>query len=169
MSKAVDANRMASWRAALGVIIAAGIAGGVVDAIYFSTMSLLNGRSPIAVLQGIASFWRGAATRNGGVASAAIGLATHFGLATVMAGGYFVIAKMISPFRRRPLAFGTVYGILLYGVMYFIVLPQRWPALYPRFDGARSFLDIGAHVGVGIAIAGVVSTALSSRSTKAMR
>lgn len=159
---------MAGTRAALGIILFAGIAGGVVDAIYFSAMSLLSGRSPVAVLQSIASFWLGAAAREGGAASAAIGLATHFGLATIMACGYFVIAKALLPFRRRPLASGTVYGILLYGVMYFIVLPQRWPALYPRFDGARSFLDIGAHVGVGIAIAGVVSAALSFRSAKAM-
>lgn len=150
-------------------VVVAGIAGGLVDAAYFSATALLNGRSPTAVLQSIATFWLGPAARDGGAASAALGLATHFALATIMASGYFFMAKMLSFFRQRPRISGTAYGFFLYGVMYFIVLPLRWPALSPRFEGAKSLLDVAAHIAVGVAIALVISQWLSRRYAEASR
>jgi uncharacterized membrane protein YagU involved in acid resistance len=147
----------------LGVIAAAGIAGGLVDAIYFSTKALLDDRSPVKVLQGIAGFWLGKAAFDGGVMSACLGLATHFGLATIMASAFFVLAALFPQLRRQPVLAGLIYGLILYGVMYFVVLPLRWPAIYPRFQGLASVPDILAHIGVGLAIALVVSRALGRR------
>lgn len=169
MTHAIEADIAARRRNALAIVIVAGIAGGLVDALYFSTIALLNGRSPAAVLQSIATFWPGMAAREGGAASAVVGLTTHFGLATIMAAGYYFLAKSFALFRRWPRASGTAYGLVLYGVMYFIVLPLRWPEVASRFEGARSLPDIAAHVGVGIAIALVVSPWLVHRQSEISR
>ena len=154
--------RLASPPAAMWpiAVVAAGIAGGVVDAVYFSSAALIDDRSPFKVLQAIASFWMGQASMDGGVASELLGLATHFGLATLMAAGYAAAAAKLQPLRHRPLFTGPIYGLILYGVMYYIVLPLRWPDLYPRINGWRSVADVLAHVGVGLAIAVVFARTL---------
>ena len=48
---------------------------------------------------------------------------------------------------------GVLYGLFLYLLMFMVVLPIRWPALYPRFTGLGSILDIAAHLAVGITFA----------------
>jgi hypothetical protein len=141
----------------LARIALAGVAGGVVDAVYFSTLAWIQGRSPFRVLQSIASFWLGAASMHAGVISALLGFATHFGLAILMAAGYAAAATKLPLFRHRPRTAGPVYGLVLYWVMYYLVLPLRWPEIYPRFFGWMSGLDILAHMGVGLAMALVLA------------
>jgi hypothetical protein len=141
----------------LSRIAMAGFAGGLVDMFYFSFMAWMQGRSPFRVLQNIASFWLGKASMDGGVASALLGLATHFGLATLMAAGYAAAAAKVPLLNQQPHIAGPAYGLVLYWVMYYLVLPLRWPDIYPRFNGWLSGLDILAHVGVGLAIAVVVA------------
>jgi hypothetical protein len=36
-----------------------------------------------------------------------------------------------------------------------VVLPLRWPGIFPRWDGLFSATDIATHVGVALAIAAV--------------
>ena len=134
-------------------ILLAGLAAGMVDAVYFSAGALMKGSTPVRVLQSIASFWLGKPSFGGGGASAMLGLITHFGLATLMAAG-FVLLRPILPWLRGPaLQAGIIWGALLYLLMYLVVLPLRWPSLYPRWDGWTSALDISVHLAVGIAIA----------------
>lgn len=49
----------------------------------------------------------------------------------------------------------AVYGLGLYGVMYLLVLPLRWPGIFPRWDGLFSATDVAAHMAVALAIATV--------------
>lgn len=142
----------------LGWTLLAGFAGGLVDAVYFTVMAEIEGRLPLRVLRTIASFWLGRAASTGGMEAAALGLATHFGLATIMAFVYGALTSAMPAVRRRPLIAGPIYGAILYLVMYLAVLPARWPTLFPRWDGwTMTTLDVLAHVGVGAAIALVFS------------
>jgi hypothetical protein len=144
-------------RARLARIVVAGLAGAAVDFAYATTVGLIDGRGPVKVWQGVASGWLGKAARDGGLASAGLGLVTHVGIAVCMAGAYALAATRLPILYRRPLAMGALYGLMLYVVMYRVVLPLRWPAVFPRWDSAKSLLDIVAHVGVGLAIAFVLS------------
>ena len=140
----------------LMTIAVAGIAGAVVDAIYFSTIALLKGNSPVKVLQSIAGFWFGSRTFDLGDLSAIVGAATHIGLATLMAAGFVILALRTDTIRKKPIATGLAYGLLLYAIMYQMVMPLRWPAIYPKWDGARSVLDIGIHCVIGVVFAMIV-------------
>lgn len=147
----------------LGVVEAAGIAGGLVDAAYFLTRAVLEHRPPLKVFQSIAAFWMGKASLDGGWLSITLGAATHFGLATIMAAVFFLLAIVLPVLRVRPIVSGAVYGLALYGVMYFVVLPSRWPTIYPRFTGLADTPDVLVHVAVGLAIALVISKSFPQR------
>jgi hypothetical protein len=133
------------------------LAGAAVDFLYATTLGLIDGRGPVRVWQGVASGWLGNAAGEGGLASAGLGLATHLSIATCMAGVYALGGTRLPILYRRPLLMGALYGLPLYGVMYRIVLPLRWPGIFPRWDGMKSVLDVLAHVGVGLVIAFVLS------------
>jgi hypothetical protein len=143
-------------------IVTAGIAGGAVDFIYASTMGLVAGRGIIRVWQGVAAGWLGKAAAEGGFASFALGVVTHFGIATTMAAVYALAATRLSVLYRRWQFCAPLYGLILYGVMYRIVLPLRWPGA-GGWKGATSLLDICAHVGLALVAAFVLSRPARSR------
>ncbi|MFN3583769.1 hypothetical protein [Phenylobacterium sp.] len=146
----------AGFRPAAARIAAAGLAGGALDLAYATVVGATAGRSFQQVWQGVASGWLGKAAYGQGWTSTLLGLLTHFGIAGAMAGAFFLAAGRAPVLRRRPLLSGAIYGVGLYGVMYGLVLPLRWPGVFPRWDGVRSAADILAHVGVGVAIAFVL-------------
>ena len=75
-------------RGLLARVVVAGLAGAAVDFVYATTVGVIDGRGPVKVWQGVAGGWIGKAARDGGLASAGLGLATHVGIATCMAAAY---------------------------------------------------------------------------------
>ena len=138
---------------ALSAIILAGLGGGSVDLVYASCVGLIHGRTIMRVWQGVASGWLGKAAVEGGLATMALGIATHFGIALCMAAVYALVATRVKLLYQRPVPCGVAYGLVLYVIMYQIVLPLRFPAVFPRWDGVQSVTDIASHVGVGTVIA----------------
>jgi hypothetical protein len=137
-------------------IVTAGVAGGAVDFVYASVMGLTSGRGVLKVWQGVASGWIGKAAGDGGFGSGALGVVTHFGIATCMAAAYALAATRLPILYRRWFLFAPIYGVILYGVMYRIVLPLRFPGA-GAWQGAPSVLDICAHVGLALVAVFVLS------------
>ncbi len=140
----------------LSRIVLAGLAGGAVDFLYACTMATIRGRTIEKLWQGVASGWLGKAAGDGGWATAGLGIVTHFGIAIVMALAYAIGARILPALRRRWLAWGALYGLVLYGVMYLGVLPLRFGNPW-QWKGLLSVGDIAAHIGVALAIAWVLS------------
>lgn len=136
-------------------IVMAGLAGASIDGIYASIMGIVRGIGVMRVWQGVASGWIGGAARDGGVTTAALGFATHIGIALIMATVYVLALHRIALLRTWRWPAAVAYGLALYGAMYLVVLPLRWPGIFPRWDGLFSVTDIAAHVGVALAIAAV--------------
>jgi hypothetical protein len=157
MTSTTAAPSMAVRSGGLARVFAAGLAGGLVDLIYACVVGGIGHRSPAQVLQSIASGWLGKASYHDGAGSMLLGLVTHFGISTAMAVAYALAALRLPLLYRRPWIAGPLYGVALYGVMYGIVLPLRWPGVFPKFDGLVSVTDALSHVGVGLAIALVLS------------
>ena len=141
-----------TYRTSIAIGIA-GLIGAAIDALYFSASALMKGHSPVKVLQSIASFWLGPKSMDLGATSALLGVATHIGLSTIMATGFLLLVPRVEILRRSTLVGGLLYGLVLYVVMYLVVLPLRWPALYPRWDGWRSLLDIAVHLAIDLSFA----------------
>lgn len=78
---------------------------------------------PSRVLQSIASGLLGRAAYQGGARTAALGLLLHFVIATGAAAVYYVASRRWTVLRRRPVACGLTYGVVVYLVMNLVVVP----------------------------------------------
>jgi hypothetical protein len=107
-------------------ILIGGLAAGAFDIIYAFIVygPLSYGISPERVLQSVAAGWIGREeSRAGGASTAALGLATHFFLATVMASIYVFAAQSVKALTKNALLFGFIYGVILYVAMNYVVVP----------------------------------------------
>lgn len=78
---------------------------------------------PIRILQSVARGWLGSAAFSGGIPAALLGLATHFFIAFGVVVVYAVASRWLTLLRRWPLVMGPIYGIGVFIVMNWIVLP----------------------------------------------
>lgn len=136
-------------------VLLAGLAAGLVDAGYFSVGAMLKGNSPVQVLKGIAGFWFDKNPLDS-ASTAVLGAVTHFALAMLMAAGFVLLRPVVPWLRGSALRAGLVWGVALYLIMYLVVLPLRWPGIFPRWDGWTSIFDILVHLAVGVTIAAIV-------------
>ena len=105
-------------------VVAGGLVAGTGDIAYACAFwALKRGVSPQRILQRVASGWLGAASFTGGWASAALGLATHYVIATAMAAAYYLAARRWPALWERAVPCGAAYGLVLYGVMNYVVVP----------------------------------------------
>jgi hypothetical protein len=84
----------------------------------------------VSVLQTVASGPFGNAVAEG-PAGAPLGLAVHFAIMAVMVTAYVLSAQRIPALNRHWIAAGLLYGVALWLVMYWIVLPLRWDSFQP--------------------------------------
>ncbi len=136
-------------------IAAGGVAAGVLDILAAFIVYGLRGAVPVRILQSIASGLLGAAAFRGGMRTAALGLVLHFLNATIISTAYFLLSRRAPVLVRRPLSCGAVYGVVVYCVMNFIVVPLSAVAKRPFAPGLATIL-VGVHiacVGVPIALA----------------
>lgn len=106
------------------------------------------------ILQSVAAGLLGPASYGGGWVTAALGLALHFLIATSMSLAYYLVARRWALLWQRPLACGALYGLLLYGIMHFAVVPLS-AASPGSADPTWIGLTIAAHallVGIPIAL-----------------
>lgn len=106
-------------------ILLGGLAAGTLDlADAFIFSYLRSGVVPIRILHAIASGLIGReAAIGGGAATAALGVAVHFSIATTMAAFYVLLSRWWSVFIRHAVPMGILYGIGAYFVMQLVVLP----------------------------------------------
>jgi hypothetical protein len=91
----------------------------IADAIIFYG---LRGISATRILQSIASGVLGRAAFSGGMHAALLGLALHFFIACCVAT-FYLLASTRLPLFRHPILYGTLYGLVVYGIMNYMVLP----------------------------------------------
>ncbi len=108
---------------AVAAIFWAGLIAGVMDITAAFVTWALQGVSPIIILQGIASGLLGPKAFVGGWKTAALGLVCHFVIAFSAATVFYVASRKITFMTRRPIVSGILYGVAVYLVMYWIVMP----------------------------------------------
>jgi hypothetical protein len=135
--------------------LAGGLAAGALDIAYAFIVFGFRGVSPVTILQSVASGVLGRPAYQGGAGAAALGAALHFGMAVVMALAFALLARLAPLVLRRPIAAGVAYGLVIFGVMYFVVVPlsAAYPGNVPQgWLLAGSLMAHTALVGVPIAL-----------------
>lgn len=113
-----------STRTALAAVATGGLLAGALDLVYICSFWAVQGVGPVRILQSVAAGWLGReAAVAGGNATALLGLVSHFGIAVCMAGVYYLAARRWPPLVRSPWRFGALYGVVLYAVMNYVVVP----------------------------------------------
>jgi len=116
----MDADRK---RAAL-LVLAGGLVAGTLDITYACVFwAIKAGVPPPRIFQSVAKGLLGAASFRGGASTAALGLFLHYFIATTMSVVYYFAAREWPPLHKYPLRCGAVYGLCLYVVMTYVVVP----------------------------------------------
>jgi hypothetical protein len=118
-----DRLEQAATSRALPAIFAAGLLCGVMDITAAFLTLALKGISPRQILQGIASGLIGPTSFRGGWATSALGLALHFLIAFTAAAVFYVASRTIPALLDRPWLAGVGYALVVYGFMYWVVIP----------------------------------------------
>ncbi len=113
----------------LTAIAVGGLVAGAFDITYAVVFSWLRRAVPPArVLQSVASGLLGREAYGGGAATAALGLALHFGIALTFAAAFVLASRAWPALARRPGILGPLYGAGIYAVMNLVVVPlSRFP------------------------------------------
>ena len=143
-----------SERKAYRAIFVGGLIAGILDiSSAFINSAIHHGRNPIGILQGIASALLGPESFNGGLATAALGLAIHFLIATVACAVFYLASRKITFLVKQAILCGALYGVVVYLFMYQVVLPIAFPRRIPQSLGQVITAVIIHMVCVGLPIA----------------
>ena len=147
MTNRVSASATPAW----GWVFAGGLIAGALDIAYAAIFWMVRaGVSPMRIFQSVAAGLLGEASFRGGAATAALGLALHFFIATTMSAAYYLAARRRPVLVERPVRFGMLYGLFLYVVMNFVVTP-----LSAAGSGSRDALWVGLTIAVHALLVGV--------------
>jgi len=113
-------------------ILAAGFVVGVLDISSAFVIWWQRGVGARRGLQGIAAGLLGAKAFDGGWATAGVGIALHFFVAFVVALIFYLASRKIDFLTIHPVVSGVLYGIGVYIVMYWFVLPTAFPTFRHR-------------------------------------
>ena len=111
-------------------ILIGGSLCALLDGICVSVLYVAKGLKFVQVWQSIASGLMGLAAYRGGWASASFGFALHCLIAFTAATVFVCCSKKISLLLQHYILFGMAYGMAVWFVMYFVVLPLS--NFYPK-------------------------------------
>ena len=116
---------------AFNTILYGGLAVGVLDILDAMTFFGIGyGFTPIRVLQSVARGLLGRSSFDGGLKTALLGLLLHFLIATILATIYYVASSILPLLIRYAVPAGLFYGVAVYFVMSYVVVP--YSAVGPR-------------------------------------
>ncbi len=154
--------------AVLKAILAGGLAAAILDAVdAIVAFKVVLGFDPIPIYQFVASGMLGPSAFSGGIASALVGVAVHFTVAFSAAAAFVLASRRLPILRERFLASGAAFGVGVYMVMNYVVIPlSRIP---PSPFSLALFLNgiIGHALLVGIPIAYAARRLLSTSTSEA--
>jgi len=127
-------------------ILAGGLIAATIDIVFACTYhGLRSGVAPVRILQSIASGWLGKASFDGGLGSAALGFASHYGILIIAAAIFYAVSRRFRFLIDRPMLSGMIFGVGIYCTMNFIIVPlSAAPQFKSTLVGTLS--DLTVHV-----------------------
>jgi len=142
-----DAHRPIDWLQVFlgGLLIAAG------DIAFATTVWFTWDAAGIErVFQSIAVGVLGKASLEGGVPAALLGAVLHVFMATMFVVACTLVARRMPALLRKPFVYGPPYGVLLYIIMNFVVMPLSRVGASPSFKHLETIaMSVVAHMVFG--------------------
>lgn len=139
----------------LKTILTASLTAGTLDLALAIVYFAVTAHAPFtAVTQAVASGVLGAKAFRLGIDSAALGIFLHYFIALTVADFYYAASLRIPFLNRQPILSGAAYGIAIFLVMQYIVVPLSRRPGQRHFTHAWLIADIASHIlFIGITIA----------------
>lgn len=132
---------------AVAVIVKVWLVAGTLDIADALIFNAARGISPVIVLRHIAAGLIGLRAANSGVAMPALGLALHYLIALIWTAVFYAASRRLSILYRHAVLCGLLYGIIVYVLMNWVVLPlsalppmKRPVALASRVNGVLAVM-----------------------------
>ena len=135
---------------ALTAILLAGIVAGTVD---IGAASLINGRDPIFISQLIAGGLLGKDALQGGLRIAALGLVLQWAMSALIAAIFVTASGMWPMLRQHWLGSGIAFGVPVYFVMEYVVVPLSAWHRTPKFSVVPFCENMAAMMVFGVIVA----------------
>lgn len=135
-------------------ILSAILLGGIVAAtLDIGAASLITGRSPVRIMQAIAGGLLGKATFDGGVGTAILGAVLQEIMGILIAAIYVVFSKTIPGLLRHWISSGLTYGVIIFFVMNYAVVPLSAYKSAPHFTTLKFAENMAAMLLFGLIVA----------------
>ena len=135
-------------------VLTAILLGGVIAAtIDIGAACAISGRSPGFILQVIAGGLLAKAAFAGGWATMLLGAVLQESMGLLIAAIYILLAKSVPILLRRWIISGIAYGVVIFFVMNYVVVPlSAWKST-PHFTSAKFAANMGAMLLFGLIVA----------------
>jgi hypothetical protein len=138
-------------REILGAVLLGGMIAATLD---LGAASLISGRSPVAIARVIAGGLLGREAFSGGIGTAILGVALQEFMGVLIATIYVVLLKAVPGLLRRWIPGGLVYGVIIFFVMNWVVLPlSALKASAPHFTAVKFAATLAPMLIFGLIVA----------------
>lgn len=137
-------------RSALSAIVLGGIVAGTID---IFAASLISGRDVMYILHIIAGGLLGRRALSGGMPAALLGLLLQELMGMIIAAIYVFAAGPLPLLKRRWLVCGLLYGVVIFLVMNYVVVPLSAWRHWPQFTPAKFLENLAAMLLFGVIVA----------------
>lgn len=131
-------------------ILLGGIVAGTID---IGAACLITGRSVQFILHTIAGGLLAKAAYSGGMRTALLGLALQEIMGVIIAAIYAVGARLMPLLHRRWIAGGLAYGVIIFFVMNYVVVPLSAWRHVPHFTLPKFLANMAAMLLFGLIVA----------------
>jgi hypothetical protein len=130
-------------------ILLGGFVAGTID---IGAAALINIANPILILHFIAGGVRGQPALAGGTSIVLLGLALQWAMSLIIAALYVGAVRWLPILRRLWIVGGLAYGIVIFLVMNYVVVPLSAWAKWPRFTAETFAANVLAMLLFGLII-----------------
>jgi hypothetical protein len=135
-------------------LVTASLAGGIIaGTIDIGAACLINGRSIPFILHAIAGGLLADRSFAGGAATAVLGAALQGAMGILIAAIYVLAGLWLPALRRRWVACGLAYGVVIFLVMNYVVVPLSAWQRFPHFSAAKLAANLAAMLLFGLIVA----------------
>lgn len=118
----------------LAAIVLGGLVAGTID---IGAAALISMRGIVFILHAIAGGLLGAESFRGGAGSAVMGRLLQWAMSLVIAAIFVLASSRIGLLKRMWVACGLAYGVGIFAVMNYVVVPLSAWHLFPHFSAAK--------------------------------
>jgi uncharacterized membrane protein YagU involved in acid resistance len=137
-------------RGILGAILLGGVIAATID---IGAACVISGRNPVFILQFIAGGLLAKASFGGGIPTVILGAVLQEAMGILIAAAYVPSARALPALSRRWAISGLIYGVIIFFVMNYAVLPlSAWKSV-PHFTALKFSENMAAMLVFGLIVA----------------